>query len=123
MKWIKLNLNRAKPGIITKACLCGCMTFAGLSEVPVHADATVKPSFSGSLRGTYDYRGLGDYDDHDGYAYWYLRGRNLSDGYMDIYTSGRLHSDLDGTGSSYADDPFISLEDTSRSSFCYSIFP
>jgi hypothetical protein len=80
----------------------------------VRAVETDRASFSGSLRGTYDYRGLGEYNDHDAYAYWYLRGRNLSDSHIDIYTSGRLHGDLDGTGDSYADDPFISLEDTSR---------
>jgi hypothetical protein len=90
------------------------VTVIFLVSVSAHAAEPQTESYSGSLRATYDYRGLGEYDDHDGYAYWYLRGRNLADGHLDIYTSGRLHSDLDGKGSSFADDPFISLEDTSR---------
>jgi hypothetical protein len=96
--------------------LCRHSLVAGifLALASVHGAEPAKEHYTGSLRGTYDYRGLGEYDDHDGYAYWYLRGRNLADAHVDIYTSGRLHSDLDGTGSSYADDPFISLEDTSR---------
>lgn len=85
-----------------------------LAVVSAHGKEPAKESYSGSLRGTYDYRSLGSYEDHDGYANWYLRGRNLAEGTVDIYTSGRFHSDLDGTGSGFADDPFISLEDTSR---------
>lgn len=98
-----------------KAGLGGSLLSVGILSAPmsIQAEKTVQPSYSGSLRGTYDYRGLGDYSDNDGYAYWYLRGRNLSDSHVDIYTSGRLHSDFDGAGTSYADDPFISLEDTS----------
>jgi len=115
VKPIMHNLNSAGSKGYAKACLYGYLLSAGLFLVPrpVQAKEPVQPSYTGSLRGTYDYRGLGEYDDHDGYAYWYLRGRNLSDGHVDIYTSGRLHSDLDGSGSSFVDDPFISLEDTS----------
>ncbi|HSR87389.1 MAG TPA: hypothetical protein VLL07_00425 [Pontiella sp.] len=82
--------------------------------VNAHGEQLPKESYSGSLRGTYDYRSLGSYEDHDGYAYWYLRGRNLAEGHVDLYTSGRLYTDFDGDSSTYADDPFIGLEDTSR---------
>ena len=98
-----------------KKSLCGILLTAGLLLVlaPVQAAEPAKADYSGSLRLSHDYRALGEYDDSDAYAYWYLRGRNLADKRVEIYTSGRLNSDLDGSGSSYADDPFISLEDTS----------
>jgi len=70
------------------------------------------PVYSGSLRASYDWRNQGDYDDNDAYGYWYFRGRNLGDERVDVYTSGRLHSDLDGSGSSPY-DPFRSLDDDS----------
>lgn len=94
----------------------GCFLVGGtvLATVQLHAAEQAVETYSGALRGTYDYRSLGEYDDHDGYAYWYLGGRNLVDRHIDFYTSGRFHSDLDGTGSSYADDPFISLEDAAK---------
>ena len=116
MKSTMHNLNSTRLKGFVKTSLGGYLLSAGFFLIPmlVQAEKSVQPSYTGSLRGTYDYRGLGEYDDHDGYAYWYLRGRNLADGLLDIYTSGRFHSDLDGTGSSYANDPFISLEDTSR---------
>ncbi len=102
--------------------LRGTLIAAGLIFVfaPARAeeDAPVKKAstadYSGSLRGTYDFRGQGPYSDHDVYGYWILSGRNLADKHVDFHTSGRLHSDLDGAGESYADDPFISLEDTDR---------
>ncbi len=74
------------------------------------------PAYSGSLRATYDYRGMGDYEDHDAYSYWYFRGRDLGDELVDIYTSGRFHSDLDGTTST-AYDPFGSISDGSQGDF------
>lgn len=106
---------------VTKLSPCKSLLIAGLFLlwVPAWADEAVldaKPStavYSGSLRGTYDYRALGEYDDQDSYAYWYFRGRNLVDKRVDFYTSGRFHYDLDGAGDSYSDDPFVSLEDTS----------
>lgn len=65
--------------------------------------------------GTYDLRGMGDHSDQDLYAYWFLRGRDLADKHVDFYTSGRLNQDIDGVGSLFADDPFISLDDTAMS--------
>jgi hypothetical protein len=99
----------------SKLSLCGILLTAGLFWVLVPADgaAPAKADYSGSLRATHDYRALGEYNDSDAYAYWYLRGRNLADKRVGFYTSGRFHYDLDGTGDSYSDDPFISLEDTS----------
>ena len=102
--------------------LCGILLTAGLFLVLVPAFAEEVPSpekkstasYSGSLRGTYDYRGMGPYEDHDVYGYWYFNARNLADKHVDFYTSGNVHEDLDGTGTSYADDPFIGLDDTSN---------
>ena len=103
--------------------LYGTLLIAGLLFVmtPVRAEdgqaAVEKKStadYSGTLRGSYDFRGLGSSSDQDVYGYWILRGRNLADKRVEVYTSGRLHADVDGTGNSFADDPFISLEDTGK---------
>ena len=110
-----LSFQRVEMNAHVKMSRCGYLLAAGLFLIFIPAQAeeqapVEKPSsasYSGSLRGTYDYRRLGSYDDHDAYGYWYLRGRNLADKRVDIYTSGRLHSDLDGTGKSYAADPFM----------------
>ena len=45
-----------------KACILGCLAAAVLCHVPVRADTVIKPSYTGSLRGTYDYRSLGEYE-------------------------------------------------------------
>ena len=100
---------------------CNSLLIAGLFLMltSVHAEESglsAKPStadYSGSLRAAHDYRSWGGYDDSDAYAFWHLRGRNLADKRLDFYTSGRFHKDLDGTGNSFSEDPFISLEDTS----------
>lgn len=99
----------------SKTSLCVTLLSAGLFLFPSPAagETAAAPDYSGSLRASYDYRSLGDYDDHDAYGFWHLRGRNLSDKHVDIYTSGRLHSDLDGT-SSDAYDPFGSITDSSK---------
>jgi len=95
-----------------KMSLRGTLFTAGLFLIltSVHAEEA-KPLYSGSLRADYNYRAFGASDDHDLYGYWYLRGRNLSDKTVDIYTSGRTHSDLDGTSS---DDYFSSIDDASK---------
>ena len=78
----------------------------------VGEEATRLEDYSGSVRGDYVYRNMGNYEDHDAYGYWHFRGRNLSDKRLEVYTSGRLHSDLDGTTSD-SDDPFRSIDDPS----------
>lgn len=110
------NLNMNIP---IKLSHCGTLLTAGLFLVLLPAQAEEqapleKPSsatYSGSLRGTYDYRGIGSEHDNDIYGYWYLRGRNLADKRVEIYTSGRTHSDLDGTSSG---DYFSSIDDSSK---------
>jgi hypothetical protein len=96
--------------------LRGILLTAGLFFVlgSARADEPSKARYSGTLRASYDYRGMGSDADQDAYAYWHLRGRDMANQHIDIYTSGKLQSDVDGSGSSYSDDPFISLEDTSR---------
>ncbi|MDF7798469.1 hypothetical protein P4C99_03295 [Pontiellaceae bacterium B1224] len=105
-----------------KTSLLGSLFLAGLFLVLVPAsgeearEKLEKPStavYSGSIWATYDYRGFGSYSDQDLYTYWYLRGQNLADNRVDVYTSGRYYQDLDGVGSSFSTDPFISLNDTS----------
>jgi len=94
---------------------CKVLMLAGLFLVsePLHAEEAVQPDYSGSMRAEYEYRNRGEYSDHDAYGYWYFRGRNLADKHVEIYTSGRLHSDLDGTSAS-AQDPFRSIDDASQ---------
>ena len=101
---------------LAKKSLCRTRFAAGLFLVLGHVYGAESGDavYSGSLRASYDYRSMGSDSDEDAYAYWHLRGRNLSDKHIDIYTSGRIHSDLDGTSEHYANDPFISLEDTAR---------
>jgi hypothetical protein len=91
--------------------LCGTLLAAGLFLLSAHGKEQDQAEISGFLRGSYDYRGQGSYSDQDAYAYWYLR---VSDDTLDIYTSGRLHKDLDGTSNYYVQDPYISASDTSR---------
>jgi hypothetical protein len=93
-----------------------CVTLLGtglfLFSSPAAGEIAAVPDFSGSVRAAYDYRSMGGHDDQDAYGYWHLRGRNLADKHVEIYTSGRVHSDLDGTSSDY-DDPFRSIDDDS----------
>jgi hypothetical protein len=62
-------------------------------------------------RLTHGYRSLGDDEDSDFYGHWFLRGREFFDGRLDLYSSGRVHRDLDGTGDSQASDLLLSVED------------
>lgn len=67
---------------------------------------------SGRLRAVYDYRSMGDDTDEDLYGYWYLNAKKLADGHLDLYASGRHRSDLNGAGTSYADDVYTSSSDS-----------
>lgn len=100
-----------------RPCLCESLLVAGLFWVSGPSRAAEEPAeteVSGSVQANYDYRGWGPYSDQDAYAYWHLRLRDMADKRVDAYTSGRLHSDLDGSGNSYADDPFASLDETAK---------
>ena len=99
-----------------KTSLYGTLLPAGLFLflASAFAEEPAKADFSGSVRGVYDYRSMGSSSDQDAYGYWYLRGRNLADKKVEIYTSGRIHSDLDGTTSS-SYDPYGSIDDGSQS--------
>lgn len=80
----------------------------------VRGEVPAKVDYSGSLRTTYDYRGLGGSSDQDAYAYWFLNCRNLKDQHVDIYVSGWNHADLDGYSSYTAQDPFAGITDASQ---------
>jgi hypothetical protein len=99
---------------LSRTSLCLTLLGAGLFlfSSPATGEIAAVPDFSGSVRAAYDYRSMGGHDDQDAYGYWHLRGRNLADKHVEIYTSGRVHSDLDGTSSDY-DDPFRSIDDDS----------
>ena len=72
-----------------------------------------KPFYSARLRLEYDYRSQGESEDSDFYGRLYGNARDLRDGRLDIYLSGRMHSDLDEAEStSLADDPFRSVDDS-----------
>jgi hypothetical protein len=113
---LALSFSKVEMKKCTKPSLCRTLFTAGLFLVVVTEGGVEKkePVYSGSLRTSYDYRSMGSDSDQDAYAYWHLRGRNLADRHVEIYTSGRLHSDLDGSSNYYAKDPLISLDDTSR---------
>ncbi len=98
---------------LSRVSLCGVLLGAGLllSTDQGWADDAVEPVYSGSFSASYDYRGMGDYEDHDAFGFWSFRARKLADDRVELYTSGRLHSDLDGTTTS-AFDPFGSISDT-----------
>ncbi|MBU4460017.1 MAG: hypothetical protein KJ579_05575 [Verrucomicrobia bacterium] len=76
-------------------------------------DARKKPVITLRLRAEYDVRSQGDDRDSDLYGYLYGGVRDLNDGRLDVYVSGRLHSDLDESEASSSDaDPFWSLDDS-----------
>lgn len=83
----------------------GAGLFLSRTSVPA-----AEPVYSGSVRAAYDYRSLGEHEDHDAYGFWYFRGRRLADDKVEVYTSARLHGDLDGTTTS-GYDPFGSIND------------
>jgi hypothetical protein len=57
--------------------------------------AEIQPHYEGRLRLEYDYRTQGDEHDSDIYGYLYGRASDLANGLVDVYISGRAHSDLD----------------------------
>jgi hypothetical protein len=70
----------------------------------------LKKYISFENRLDYQYRSVGGDEDSDIYEYWNLRGRDLYDGVLDFYFSGRLSKDIDGTSDSAFDDSFVSGE-------------
>lgn len=74
---------------------------------------SLAPRYEGRLRTDYEYRAQGSQKDNDLYEYWYGSARDLMQGKIDVYASGRSHQDLDKPkSSSLADDPFLSLDDS-----------
>lgn len=109
-RWI----NRSAVGTAVSLFLLSC---AGV--FPVHADEAAipaapvaKPEFNGRLRLQYDYRAQGDASDTDFYGYWSGGGRSFWNGRLDLYSSGRVHRDLDSESTaSQADDPYVGVSD------------
>jgi len=86
---------------------CGVRA-ADLLAPPAYPEA----SYDARLRLDYEIRTQGSERDQDLYGYWSASGRDLGRGWLDLYTSGRLHRDLDPPPSaSFADDSFLSLDD------------
>ena len=71
----------------------------------------VDPRCEGRLRLEYDHRSQGDSKDEDFYGYWSAAGRELSNGHIDVYTSGRLHADPGSSDAGDSDSTFTSLDD------------
>jgi len=79
------------------------------SEATPAISSPIKPQYDGRIRMDYDYRGEGASHDSDLYGYWYGSARDLGNGRLDFYASGRQHTDLDG--SSQYDGTFRSADD------------
>ena len=100
---------------ITSKILSGIVACFVLSPLVVVAEPTpaasyqVKPRYEGRIRMEYDYRAEGSSHDADLTEYWYGSARDLENGRLDFYASGRLHTDLDG--SSVEDGTFRSTDD------------
>ena len=71
------------------------------------ADFSWNENFTGELRSTLRFRDAGSDEDTDFYQYWYLEGRDFFDKHFDLYFSGSLHKDLDGTSQSFADNSLM----------------
>ncbi len=79
------------------------------AEEPLVKASQVQAQFDGRLRIDYDYRSQGSSKDSDLYGYWYGNARDLGNGCLDFYASGRQHS---GLSHSSPDDPtFQGLDD------------
>jgi hypothetical protein len=88
---------------------CACGAYAGDTT---GSPTAITPSYDARLRMLYDYRAQGGERDTDFYGYWSGGGRNIWNGRIDIYASGRLHRDMDQpTSSSLADDMYLSVSD------------
>jgi len=87
---------------------------AAESKTPAPPPKGKQPVVNARLRLEYQYRKLDEDKDTDFYGRLYSGARDLYDGRLDLYLSGRLHTDFDETTTkSLADDPFVSIEDTS----------
>lgn len=86
----------------------------GEAEYPAPPPKGKQPVVNARLRLEYQHRELSSEKDTDFYGRLYSGARDLYDGRLDLYLSGRLHTDFDETTTkSLADDPFVSIEDTS----------
>lgn len=70
--------------------------------------------FSGENRLGFRYRSWGGDEDADFFDWWTLRADAMLDDRLDLYFSGRLHKDVDGTGTRRADDLFVGIEERDR---------
>lgn len=94
------------------ACLCAGVRVFGAETAATPAPTPENGKFTGRLRADYDYRTQGDAKDSDLYGYWYGEYSQLFNNRLDLYSSARLHSDLDSdSNSSFADNYFLSVED------------
>ncbi len=76
---------------------------------PPQASAAIPAHYAGRVRLDYEYRSQGGQQDEDLFGYWSASGRDLQNGRVDFYLSGRMHSDLDG--STRSEGTFRSLDD------------
>lgn len=102
-------MKRLGQGVVLLLCI-GSAGFA--ADTPSARRSGADMHISGQSRTVYQYRSSDEDTDEDLYQYIFVRGRSLVDHQLDLYLSGRFHSDLDSTGDSLADDIFTSVEDT-----------
>jgi hypothetical protein len=82
---------------LSRFAIAGAVLIATCShaEEPLSKPAQVQPRYDGRVRLEYDYRAEGSAKDSDFYGYWSGNARDMADGRLDFYTSGRQHNDLD----------------------------
>jgi len=120
----------ARPFSSTKKAIClSSVICCALQLTASSARSDVLPSdpspswyagtFSGQFRSVYQYQSLGSEKDSDLYEYFYMSDRDLLKKHLDFYVSGKLHKDLDGTTASLADDFYVGLEDSGKTTDNY----
>jgi len=87
----RLTLSLSRFAIAGAVLIATC----GYAEEPLAKPAQVQPRYDGRVRLDYDYRAEGSEKDSDFYGYWSGNARDMADGRLDFYTSGRQHNDLD----------------------------
>lgn len=91
-------------GLLTLSPQCWCEEQDGESK-------SWEEYLSVTSRTTFRYRSQEGDRDSDIYEHWFLRADGLLDDHLDLYFSGRLHKDIDGTSQYLSEDIFASIED------------
>lgn len=111
-----VGMTAWRGAVVSGLCLLATVALGQEKEPeappPGPAPGAVKPYLSARLRMDYDHRSQGSDKDRDFYGRLFGTARDYANGRLDGYFSGRLHSDLDSTSPSLAEDPFRSVDDS-----------